>query len=958
VAERGLGIVYESGQWQVHLGRRELLAGGVAVPIGARAFEIVEVLVQSANDLVTKNDLMDRVWPGATVEENTLQVHISAIRRAFGPDRDMLKTLSGRGYRLSGSWTARQRASATEPFVPPLMRDPRPPQADNFPRITGHLIGRAAAARQVRDLISAYRVVTLAGPGGIGKTSLAVEAARGLLAHFDGGGWFVELASLSNPDLVPSTIASALGLKLNSEISAESVAHAIGAKHVLLVLDNCEHVIDAVASFVESFVSLCPRATILVTSREVLRVSGECVYRVPPLEVPAMDEKDADDILRRGAVELFVARAKASDSDFFPHAETLPAIGAICRHLDGIPLAIEFAAAHAAMLGVPQVTADLRDRFALLTRGRRTALPRHRTLRAVLDWSHELLTGAEQLLLRRLAIFPAGFTIEAVAAVMSDSGLGVAAVTDGIANLVAKSLVMLDTSAIGTRWYLLETTRAYALDKLARHGETESTAWCHAAYFRDVFASPGSGFKARLSKEDLIRQSREIDNVRAALDWAFSVGGDETIGIDLTAAYAPVWMSTSLMAECCERCERALGSLEPSLRLKTWSEMWLRIALGSALITIMGPSERARLVLIRALQIADDLNDLDAQARALSALATVLAQRGEYAEAHAAVGRLSHIAQSIGDPAILIVADRSLGTMLLTAGRPREAQFYVERVLRSAAVPDDQRRSTWRHSDHRAMARAVLARALWLQGLIDDAHAEARRSLEELHGSGHTLSICRVLYYGVCRITPMTGDFRAADQAITRLIEVATGLNAPFWKTAGHFLEGKLLLQRGDHTRALSVLRDAFETCRRTGWRMSYPEFKAAIATSLAGLGQLDEALEAVDEGIAGAGQPDNGQRWYLPELLRVRGEVLLRQNPAFTAIAEDCFTQASDMACEQGALFWELRVAISLARLRVTQGRFGEARQILVPVHGRFTEGFATTDLQAARSVLDGLPI
>ena len=285
--------------------------------------------------------------------------------------------------------------------------------------------------------------MTLTGPGGIGKTTLALEVARGLLGDFDGGGWFVELASLSDPDLVPSAVASVLGLKLSGgTISAESVARAVGEQHLLLVLDNCEHVIDAVANLTEVLVRRCPRTTILATSREVLRIDGEYVYRVPPLEVPAAEAVEPDHILGHSAVELFIARTQALESDFSPRAEDLPTIAAICRRLDGIPLAIEFAAARAATLGIQQVAIGLRDRFALLTGGRRTALPRHRTLRAALDWSHELLPEAERLLLRRLAIFPAGFTLDAAAAVMHDSGLEAAAVTDGIANLVAKSLVM------------------------------------------------------------------------------------------------------------------------------------------------------------------------------------------------------------------------------------------------------------------------------------------------------------------------------------------------------------------------------------------------------------------------------------------------------------------------------------------------------------------------------------
>ena len=405
--------------------------------------------------------------PGSSLAED-------GVRSRLSPARKLDAAATGLGERAV--------------HFPADARSPKPHRANNFPLIVGRLIGRAAAARHVRDLVSAYRVVTLTGPGGIGKTTLAIEAARGLVADFDDGGWFVELASLSDPDLVPSTVASALGLKLSGEISAESVARAIGAKHLLLVLDNCEHVIDAAANLAERFMRLCPHTTILVTSREVLRIDGEAVYRVPPLDVPALGQETPDHILGHSAVELFIARTKALGAGFSPRAEELASIAAICRHLDGIPLAIEFAAASAATLGIAPVAIGLRDRFALLTGGRRTALARHRTLRATLDWSYELLPEAERRLLRRLAVFHGGFTLDAAVAVMADTGLDAAMVTDGIANLVAKSLVALDTTRGATRWYLLETIRAYALEKLAEHGETDTVSGRHAVYFRDLFA--------------------------------------------------------------------------------------------------------------------------------------------------------------------------------------------------------------------------------------------------------------------------------------------------------------------------------------------------------------------------------------------------------------------------------------------------------------------------------------
>jgi predicted ATPase/DNA-binding winged helix-turn-helix (wHTH) protein len=957
MSEASANLVYVFDQWEIDLGRRELRSRGIPVPLGGRAFEIVTVLVQSASEFVTKDHLMERVWPGATVGESTIHVHISAVRKALGQDRGLLKTASGRGYRLLGNWTPQRReATAAAVYSSPTRTSGASPP-NNFPRLITRLVGRAAACQFVRDLVSAYRVVTLTGPGGIGKTALAIKAVRYLLPDFEDGGWLIELASLSDPGLVPSTVSSTLGLKVTGEISAESVARAIGGRHLLLVLDNCEHVIDAVAHLTETLTRLCPRTTIVATSREVLRIDGESVYRVPPLDVPALGQAAPDYIMQYSAVELLVARTKALNAGFSPTAEDLAPIATICRRLDGIPLAIEFAAARAAVLGVQLVAAGLRDRFALLTAGRRTALPRHRTLRATLDWSHELLPETERRLLRRLAVFPGGFTIDAAAAVMTDTGFDASAVLDGIANLVAKSWVALDKLGGSARWTLLETIRAYALEKLDEHAEADIAAGHYALYFRDLFTPQTRGATSSLSDEDLARHVREIDNVRAALDWSFSPAGDQAIGIDLTAAYAPVWRHLSLMIECRERCERALLGLEPHVNANIRLRMQLQIALAAAIFITLGPAEQAKTLLTEALETADALNDLHAQAGALSTLLSIYFFRGEYGRAQIAAERTESIAHRIGDPIQLRFAYLQMGNTLFLRGRPREGQKYLERVLRFPAASGDRRDAIYGNSNDHAVARAMLARGLWLQGFTDQALREARLSLEDLQGKDYPLQLCRILNQSICRIATMTGDFATADREIARMIEVATGLNAHLWQTMGHFLKGKLLVERGEFAQGLLVLRDAFETCSRTGWHI-YVEFKGALAAGLAGTGRLDEALVTVDDAMAIDREDADWHGWYAPELLRIKGEVLLQQAADQSALAaEDCFNQAAQIAHEQGALFWELRVALSVARLRVSQGRHHEAGAPLASVYDRFTEGFATADMQAARTMLEGLP-
>ena len=407
-----------------------------------------------------------------------------------------------------------------------------------------------------------------------------------------------------------------------------------------------------------------------------------------------------------------------------------------------IPLAIELAATSAATPGVSQVAVGLRDRFALLTHGRHVALARQRTLPSTLDWSHELLSDAEQHLLRYLGIFSHGFTFATAAAVMDDGVADPSYGMECIANLVAKSMVALDRDT-ASRWYLLNTIRAYALDNLAGHGERNTAARRHGRYFRDLFAAPAAGVRSWISTEDLTRHGREINNVRAALYWAFSIHGDHAIGIDLTADYAPIWMNRSLLAECRDRCERALqGAKSNSSSPNGLCQMRRRMyghKCGCGLLSRAqrsprwgSRSEYAPLA-TQALATAEALNDLDAQAWVLPILKIFNVYLGHEGQSRITTVRLRQIAQHTGDAAMLIIAERNTGTRLLTVGRHRDAQEYLDRALRFAAFPDDQRRSNWRYSEHRAMARALLARALWMRGFIDRAHAEAFGSLEELH---------------------------------------------------------------------------------------------------------------------------------------------------------------------------------------------------------------------------------
>ena len=942
---------YVSGKWEVDLTRRELRAEGKHVPIGGRAFEIVEVMVLSAGHLVTKDELIDRVWHGVIVEENALQAQISAIRKSFGADRELLQTVSRRGYRLLGTWTA---CDSNRPVEASIDLDTEHPSlrslGSNLAAPTSRLVGRETAVTQLRELVSANRAVTLTGTGGIGKTSLALEVARSLLPSFDGEGWFIELNALSDPSLVPSAVARILGLSPGGDIvSSVSIARALGKMRLLLVIDNCEHLVEAIADLVETILRMCPNVSILTTSREVLRIDGEYVFRVPPLDVPAPALVERESIASHSAVQLFVARTAALNSDLSSSQQDFSAVADICRRLDGIPLAIEFAAARAATLGLQEVAERLSDRFNLLTSGRRTSFPRHRTLRAALDWSYELLPPVEQRLLRHLAVFAGGFTIDAANAVFGTGQEEVMDTADRLANLVGKSLVALDSSATEGRWRLLETIRAYAFEKLSECGEANQARGNHAHYFERLVSAAASSSRSRLAKADLDRLGIEIDNVRAALDWSFATSGDAIAGVSLTAGYTAVWLHFALMVECRERVQRALefpGQIAPSARLQ------MLVALGAALLFTMEPVGVIKTVLAESLELAEELDDVDALLRTLWTLWALHLNIGECFVAKAVTDRFAVAARRTENEATVCVADRLLANTLQYGGKQPEARQLLESVLERYVASNDQHHIAQFHYDQRVLARTMLGRTLWMQGDVAAANKVVQQSFNEAR-KGHQLSLLYPLGWGVFPISLLTGELLAAEQSLNMLIDLAARYNTAFWKMLGRCLEAKLSIARGEYETAHAWLSVGLEECERTGWTICFPEFLGALAEASGGLGHVGSALATIDRAIARA--TDGGECWYLPELHRIKGELLVLEAGASHggASAEQCFLEAMQISEAQAALFWELRAALSLARLKANRGDPSCARTILEPIYVRFSKQAETSDLRAAASIL-----
>ena len=613
---------------------------------------------------------------------------------------------------LLGSAPAAQQAQPAT-IAPAIARD-------NLPRNLPALIGRDRELAQLRVLIAANRLLTVTGSGGVGKTRLVIEAGAACLGDFVAGVWLVEFASLADASLVPSAVTSTLGMEVPANRApAEVLISRLRDQQILLVLDNCEHVVDAVASLLESLLAAAPSVKALVSSQELIGIAGEQVFRLPSLSVPESLTPTAMEALAAGAVRLFVERARAADPAFVFDDRAAPVVTSICRRLDGIPLALEMAAARVPMLGVDALSQRLDERFRVLTGGKRTALPRQRTLHATLDWSFGLLAERERIVFRRVAIFAGGFTLEAATSVAAVGTQDEFDIVDGLASLVAKSLVAADTRGAQARYRLLETTRAYALEKLAEAQETANIEASHARHFRAMFA-PCFDEWTRLSDADFrARYAPEIDNLRLAVDWAFGEGGDTETGQALMGTSRNLWQMLSLANEAARRLDVAIERLTPG----TPPAIVVALHLAMGLIHSGSRPERAIPADERAVALARGLGDDLLLGTALMSLGGGLAMAGRPDDADVLMREAQPLLERSGRPrlqaSILITGGLLHGAR--SDGREASARFASAARVSRAGGFDGQA----------FQALGNLADSLWMQGDLDGAVAAARDALAQ-----------------------------------------------------------------------------------------------------------------------------------------------------------------------------------------------------------------------------------
>jgi len=914
------------GPFALSPGERLLTMHGAPVEIGGRSLDLLIVLTEQPGRVWSKRELLKRVWSDVVVEDGSLRFHMAGLRKLLGEGKGgarYIATQVGVGYAFVATIERQTMArmlphlstGAEAPATAPLNLPPRMPL----------LIGREHDVQLLGERVIDTPLFTIVGPGGVGKTSLGIEMGHVLGEAFGGHVAFVDLSMLEYSALVPGMIASAMGVTVQSDDPLAVILGHMREHPVLLLLDNCEHLIEPVAHLVERLIEAAPHVRILATSREPLRVRGEHIHRLNALACPEESAAlSAQDILAYPAVQLFRDRACAADTALTIDEGAARLIAGICRRLDGMALPIELAAVRVATHGIHATARELGERFSLGWAGRRTALPRQQTLQAMLDWSYDLLSEVERVVLERLSVFVGPFSIDAALAVAADDEWGSEAVVCALFDLTAKSLIAPNRAQDGSIYRLLEMTRAYAREKLRLRGAEafNQPAARHAGFFLAELMAVCDDDESLMQDTRPLRQ--QLGNIRSALEWCFGPDGDRDIGVRLAAASTPVFLNLSHLVECQNWCARALEDMAEA-RYGTAIELELQGALGIALMFTRGNSRAAGQALSRALEVATALDDRWNQLRMLGRLHIYHERIGDYAIAMELAGRAVTVAGRIDDPEAIGIAYSLSGISQHLAGNQRRARAELETSL--ANCPVSSRNRTIHYGfDHRNRSGIALARTLWLSGHAEQAAGLARQTVNLASRLDHPVTHCIALIWSLTLHIWME-DYAAAQETLEAFTECAQ-LNAlgPYMIAAAGF-RGEIAIRCGKSGDALTAVEDSLARLRAARYELLTTPFSITLAHGLLLEDRRQEAREVIASAILRC--EAIGENHALAELLGLKAEIvqLEREDPeAASEVALALLREALDIALRQGARAFAAKAAIALATQLVALGRKDEA--------------------------------
>jgi predicted ATPase/DNA-binding winged helix-turn-helix (wHTH) protein len=915
---------FSFGEFRLFPAQRALFHLEERVSLGSRAFDILLALVERSGSIVSPDELKRIVWDGVVVDEANLRVQIGNLRKALSRSGGLQRTIET--VPLKGYCFVLPVTSTPSP-------EPRPAASDavspGLPPLLGTIVGRDDSINSIAGALEEHRFVTIVGPGGIGKSTVAAALAQRTSSRYPDGVRHVDFCTLTDLRLVERALAAAVGLgAITDNPLAGLVAH-LRTRNLLLILETCEHVADAVAPLAETLLASAPGIRILATSREALRASGEWVHHLPPLALPASAHSlGLRDALQSPAIQLLVDRASASEGALELVEEDVETLVSICRRLDGIPLAIELAAGRVGELGLAGVAHRLEESFSVLTQGRRTALPRHRTLTATFEWSYKLLSPGEKVLLQTLSIFRGPFTPDAACFIAGAHLLDQQDALEGLSSLFAKSLLTTSLQSDRPLYRMLDTTRAFASEKLRETEATPAVVSMHAAYTDKLVRDAETEWEKVDTSTWTHRHAHLIDDARCVLDWAFSTPSQAPWGASLVVHSSPLWFALSLLSEYGTYVEKALGVIEGLDDFPTDDRARLWEASGHVLWHTRGAVPEMAAAFHKALQAAEAQSDVRAQLRAIWGIVVSANANADYREAAAMLERFASLARTLNDVVITLTYHRLATLTQHYAGEHRLSRGHAEHLLRFAETPGQASQDNLQ-LDRRLVARSMLARDLFFLGFADQARRTAEESAELALSIGHALSYCFVLANAAIPIAFWTGD-RATASTLTRALLQRTEEHAfRRWHSFG--VSYRALLEAPGQVPSEAAV----------GFRLL-----ETVAT-------IDEAfaspivLARAQEGIGG---------WSLPELLRVSAKNALRAENRDVSRAEALLLRSLAKAREQESLAWELRAGITLAELWAETDRRHEGAALLESIRRRFTEGHDTADFAQSTALLSGI--
>jgi predicted ATPase/DNA-binding winged helix-turn-helix (wHTH) protein len=927
------------GDFLLQPSMRRLTRNGSLVMLGGRAIDLLITLARRPGETLSKSELFALVWPNTSIEESSLRVQIAALRKALGDDpvkARFIASVPGRGYVFVAEIDRRANGSAARG----RSELPSVADIDTRPAPLGKIIGRDAAVHEIADHLKSRRLVTISGPGGVGKTAVALAVGHHVAHRFRDGVTQLDLAPLENPALVAAHLASLLGLPTLDADPLEFVISYLHTRNKLLILDNCEHIVDAVAGTIEMILQGAPDITVLTTSRAPLRARSEWVHRLAPLAVPPMTPQlSASEARRFAAVELLEERGAACGTGFRITDDNAAEAAELCTRLDGLPLAIELAATRIPILGLKGLVDRLDDRFGILTKGHRTADARHQTLTALIDWSYDTLSEDERTVWSRLAIYRDAFTIEAADAIGNDRPRDSFNIVDILDSLIEKSLVALGQRSPVPKYRLLETLRLYASAKLDERGEAACVRRRHAEYWLQTSAKFADNWIETPSPERLSRHRGELADIRGALDWALGPEGDAALGAKLAAASAPLWFKMLLLPELRRNLERVIELAPEAKEIDDKLLMRLNIALAHAIFHGTGSINETLSALRKALELAKRNDDLGSELPILWAIWGAQSTYGDYSSMRPVLERVDQIRSIAPELPVAPLYDRMAALTSHLVGTQDQAVASAKRALAHAAVARRARQDGAFVYDHRTATSAHYARSLWLAGQPEKAQMVICEIVEQDIAKGQSFALGFFLALAALPISFWAGDLNAARHYLTTLLDARSGITFNVWQMSGRVYERALLtLENADRRVAARTL---IETASLTPFQ----------ADSLSTFSPLllcpDSVARATADEVA----------WCTAEVLRAQGERLISSHgPAAHAEAEPLFRRAINLSREQKARAWELRAATSLTRLMRDQNRAEQGRSLLAPVYERFPDGLATLDLIEARDLLGQL--